>query len=417
MNDTLPAFARLLQEAIGLDAASIGSGAVERAVRARMQACTSPDLDSYWPRVCQGGPELQLLIESVVVAESWFFRDRQAFVALAARAQQLRARHPQARLLVLSIPCAGGEEPYSIAMALLDAGLSAAQFRVDAVDVSERALEAARSGCYGRNAFRGDDLAFRERHFERASDGFRISAQVRECVAFRRGNLFDPALFDELAAEYSMVFCRNLLIYFDRPTQRRALALLQSRLGADGALFVAPSEAGLMLQSGFRPLPLPLAFGFAPPDATAARPARRASARVASAAPAPPRPPPSTAAHTATLPGERNAGAGHDRSAALAAARALADGGRLDAAADACAALLREHGADADALSLLGLVRDAAGRHADAEHCYRKALYLDPQHGEALVHLAYLLERQGETAAAERLRARMRRAASAEPRP
>lgn len=111
MSDTRPAFERLLQEAIGLDAASIGSGAVERAVRARMQACASSDLESYWQHVRNGGPELQLLIESVVVPESWFFRDRQAFVALAARAQQHRARHPQARLLVLSIPCAGGEEP------------------------------------------------------------------------------------------------------------------------------------------------------------------------------------------------------------------------------------------------------------------------------------------------------------------
>ena len=62
-----------------------------------------------------------------------------------------------------------------------------------------------------------------------------------------------------------------------------------------------------------------------------------------------------------------------------------------------------------DALSLLGLVRDAAGMREDAASCYRKALYLDPQHNEALVHLAYLLERQGETAAAARLRARGKR--------
>ena len=81
MNPSMRPFARLLQDAIGLDAASVDTGAVERAVRARMQASVAADLDACWQCVRHPGPEQQLLIESVVVPESWFFRDRQAFVS------------------------------------------------------------------------------------------------------------------------------------------------------------------------------------------------------------------------------------------------------------------------------------------------------------------------------------------------
>lgn len=413
MNPSMRPFARLLQDAIGLDAASVGPGAVERAVRARMQACVAADLDAYWQCVRHPGPEQQLLIESVVVPESWFFRDRQAFVALAAEAHEQRARHPRERLRVLSIPCAGGEEPYSIAMALLDAGIAPAHFQVDAVDVSEHALALAQAGCYGRNAFRGDDLGFRERHFVRESGGFRISQRVRACVAFRRGNLFDPALFEDIAGDYAMVFCRNLLIYFDRPTQERALAILRPRLARDGTIFVAPSEAGLMLHAGFRSLQVPLAFGFRCAGVEPARAATPAAVRAVGVHPLRAATRPSATARTAPADesprADNSAQEARARDEALSAARALADAGQLDAAAQACAVLLQQQAANADALSLLGLVHDAAGRREDAATCYRKALYLDPQHNEALVHLAYLLERRGETAAAARLRARGQR--------
>jgi chemotaxis protein methyltransferase WspC len=94
---------------------------------------------------------------------------------------------------------------------------------------------------------------------------------------------------------------------------------------------------------------------------------------------------------------------------ALKAAHALADAGHLGEAAEACERFLHEHGAHAQAHYLLGLVRDTAGRHKDAAAHYRKALYLDPQHHEALVHLAFLLEQQGDKTGAALLRGRLQR--------
>ncbi len=392
----ITAFEQLLHASIGLDVASVGAQSIERAVQSRMRALGLTDVDAYWQRVCLPGLERQLLIEAVVVPETWFFRDPQAFVALSAHAQDWLLRNPEACLRVFSVPCSSGEEAYSIAMALLDAGIDPARFRVTAVDISERALELGKAGSYGRNAFRSGDLGFRDRHFVQVAGGHQVRDCVRAQVDFQRGNLLDPLLFPD-GTRAGAVFCRNLLIYFDRATQARALDMLQRMLEADGVLFVAPSEAGLVLQSGFDPLGVPLAFGFR---------RQRAGAPVAPLPPAPRTAPPPAPRPVAPTAGPRRVPA-----SSIEQARALADSGQLDAATQACRQLLKEHPANAEAHYLYALVSDAAGAPALAAQHYRKALYLDPRHHEALVQLALLLEHQGDLEGARRLRERLSRRA------
>lgn len=114
---------------------------------------------------------------------------------------------------------------------------------------------------YGRNSFRGDELGFRDRHFSEVADGYQLAEQVRRKVRFRCGNLLDPGL---LAGEapYDFVFCRNLLIYFDRPTQSEVVEVLKRLLRPDGAMFIGPAEASLLSQHGMQPIGVPLSFVF-----------------------------------------------------------------------------------------------------------------------------------------------------------
>jgi len=241
----------LLKACIGLDPASIGTAAIERAVQQRCAARALPDLHAYWQCVQSSEEELRQLIEAVVVSETWFFRHEEAFPLLVGLMRGVCLRSmPVGVVRLLSVPCSTGEEPYSMAMALLDGGIPPERFRIDAIDISDRALALAREGVYGRNAFRGAGLACRDRYFERLPGAWRLSEAPRRPVRFRRDNLFasDFLTGDE---RYDAIFCRNVLIYFDRETQDRAIGILARLLKPGGTLFVAPAEASLPPAHGF----------------------------------------------------------------------------------------------------------------------------------------------------------------------
>lgn len=397
-------FEKLLKESIGLDAASIGPSAVERAVLERAAACGLADPGAYWQHVGVSPAERQALIEAVVVPETWFFRDREAFSTLArlVREESLAAPADGVRR-ILSLPSSTGEEPYSIAMALFDAGVSADRFSIDAIDISAHALAVARRATYGKNSFRGRELGFRARYFAATATGHRLADRVRAQVHFRQGNLLAP---DAAPTRYDAIFCRNLLIYFDRATQDRALAALERLLAAGGVVFVAPSETGVLLNAGFVPVKAQFAFAFRKAGTTAGerKPAIVRSGR--SPVAAPPRRPVARTVAVRELP---QAADSVDPIVTLEEAATLADGGRFEEAVDRCEQYLRQSGPSADAFHLMGLVREASGDATAAVTCYRKALYLDPNHAEVLIHLALLLEKVGKKAEAQLLRQRTNR--------
>lgn len=410
---TVAEFAHLLQRTMGLSADTVGLSTIESAVKARLSACGLENLHGYWEHVHACETELQELIDAVIVPETWFFRDRKAFAVLAHEAcHQWLPQHPDGQLQLLSLPCATGEEPYSMAMALLEAGFPASRFRIDAMDISVRLLQRAREAVYGKNSFRGRELDFRDRFFKPKGGGFRVAEAVRAPVQFYHGNLLDPTCMPDTAA-YDFIFCRNMLIYFDRATQDYAVRVLTRLLKADALLFVGPSESGLLLDHEFVSAKLPLAFAF--------RAKAHASPKLVSGAvqlPRPRRAPVTTVARPAAKPvvmplaAARPATTAGPPEAALTGLdeiSRLANQGRLSEAIQRCEEFLRVRGPSVDAYYLMGLTHDATGRPEAAEQYYRKALYLDPGHQETLVQLAYLLEKQGDAAGAQRFRRRAKR--------
>ncbi len=407
-------FEQLLHGLIGLDAESVGQVVIERAVRQRVAALGCANEDAYWLKVHNSASEQQALVEAVVVPETWFFRYPESFVALVNLARERSTQLAGARpLRILSLPCSTGEEPYSIAMALLDAGLPGDGFRIDAMDISEVNLQRAERALYGRNSFRGDDLSFRDRHFAETPEGFELRSQVRRKVRLLAGNLLAPGL---LAGEapYDFVFCRNLLIYFDRPTQHTVAGVLQRLMRDDGALFIGPAEASLFSQVGMQALNIPLAFVFRrqaprPPSApaqavpnVAVRARSATKAMPAARSPAPVRRTPPAVPAPAVVAADT----------ALDEIAALANAGRSDEARAACERYLAAHGPTAQAFYWLGLLSDVAGRSSEAQDYYRKTLYLAPTHAEALAHLSALLAARGDMAGARRLQQRAGRGVS-----
>ena len=117
---------KMLRERMGLDAASVGSGSIQRIIRLRMKGLGIPDATAYRELLSRSRAEWDELVEAVVVTETWFFRDPEAFGVVVEAA---RACPSGSTLRVLTIPCSSGEEPYSLAIALRDADISAERVR------------------------------------------------------------------------------------------------------------------------------------------------------------------------------------------------------------------------------------------------------------------------------------------------
>ncbi len=413
----------MLRGATGLN---LSRTTVDRAVQARMAATGFVDRDDYTATI--DAVELAALVELVVVPESWLFRDPQAFAVAAAYAKKRLAAGTRL-LRMLSIPCAGGEEPYTLAMAMADAGVPPTAFAIDAVDLSAACIARAREGRFGRNAFRGKDLAFRDRHFtHEGDDEYRIDAALRARVRFSQGNLLTTDLAP--AGTYDIVFCRNLLIYFDAPTTATAISRLYALLADDGVLLAGYAEVPSFVRNGFAVLPyrqafalrkdttarqdtapaawhgLPLAMsdGLAAPRPKQPR-STATAAMIAAPPPAPrpvfverravPRPPPPAPVVPPDAPAP----------GVLDEARRLADQGRPGEAERLCRAVLAREPGNADAWFLLGLVSEQSAPD-EAENHLRRCIYLAPDHYDALCHLALLAGQRGDAATAATLKAR-----------
>jgi chemotaxis protein methyltransferase WspC len=397
----------LLKEAMGLDSASIGASAVERAVQLRMEASNLPDLRMYIEFARASEAELQQLIETIVVPETWFWRDPQAFDLLSRWVfESWLPKNPQGPLRLLSLPCSSGEEPYSMAMTLLEAGFPAGRLSIDAVDISERAIALARRAVYGKNSFRGVELSFREHYFDAIDGAWHLHESVRSHVRFQQSNLFARDFLPG-AERYDAIFCRNVLIYFDRETQDFAVAVLERLLAAKGIVFVGPSETSLLLSHGFESIKAPLAFAFqrCGTVSVAQKPAARVTAltRVR---------PPMPRQSLASVPVEFQA---TDQSSGFDEAEALADAGLFPEAEALCIARAKQFGPAARAFRLIAMIRAEAGDLDAAAANYRSALYLDPNDYEALIHLGLLLEKRGDASGANVMFGRARRIESRAP--
>ncbi len=405
----------LLKQTIGLNISTVGASNFERAVRQRMSALEIYDVHAYSVALRQVD-ELRELIDEVIVPETWFFRNPASFTAL----QQFASTHWPGRsngkkLRVLSMPCSTGEEPYTIAMALDQAGLQPNEYQIDAFDISQRLLTKAKRGVYGRNSFRNKENEFRDQYFDLVGGLYVLNDKMRNAVNFQQGNLLDK-YFGVGRQTYDVIFCRNLLIYFDRDTQNAALKKFHTMLTDDGLMLLGHAETPDFLRGNFTRSEYVRSFSYSK-AAPSTKPVK-SSTRFAVLTPAPAAPkktaPPSprtkpnmafleTAApkHAEPLP--------QTDAAVLRDAARLANRGELREAGTLCENYLRQNPTSAQAYYLLGLVREAEGKHSLVGELFKKAVYLDPNHYEAMIHLALHLVRYGDADSAKNLQQRAHR--------
>jgi chemotaxis protein methyltransferase WspC len=401
---------KLLSTRLGFDVHSIGREAVATVIRQSMEEAGCANYLSY-ARILTANPVAwNNLVDRVVISETWFFRDNAPF-ALAAQLAHTHMRRRSSKVFrILSCPCSTGEEPYSLVISMLGAGAAKDSFAVDAVDVSCAALESAQAGAFRVRSFRGEDLSFRPAHFDQDESGlWRLNQSVASMVRFRQGNL---VALDFLADEapYDLVFCRNLLIYLHPEARLLAINALRRLVADEGVLVLGHAEAAFAREHGFKQTGHASAFAFVKPTAhtkTEARPASRRSPRLTGQSQPfsfPIAPPLPAAATIAEHPRRHESDP-----AQLTHARQLGDTGQLHHALQVCGDYLKLVPASSEGHFLLGVIHDALGHPELAVACFRKVLYLDPAHREALLHLALKRDAAGDRTGAALLRARARR--------
>jgi len=419
----------LLKDKIGLDVKIIGEASIKSAVKHCLKDAGYTDLNVYYNILLSSDLELKRLVEAVVIPETWFFRDDVPFDVLTSNLSNnwLTPEEGDRTLKVLSIPCSTGEEPYTIAMALDKIKFPTERIVIDAVDISQKSLDKAKKGVYRENSFRSDDLSFRDNYFTKISDGYHLKSDIRTRVNFKQGNLLRDNL-SQLDAYYDVIFCRNLLIYFDSKDQQSTVRKLYNMLANDGVLFVGHAEANNNVSQLFRSLRLRGSFAFVKKnecdlterdsdyeeridafsrmhrDLPTIKQAdinfnRMNESEIISDNKPIDQKPFSTCHVDEAL----------DEHELVTKAYRLADEGCLIEAEAACQHVIARF-SSADAFYLLGVIYEATSRAGMAESMFRKAIYLMPNHMEALVHLALHVESNGSAVEALSLRRRAERA-------
>ena len=204
-------------------------------------------------------PQLHTLASHLTVGETYFFRDRKTFDALANHILPeliRRRRGREQRLRLWSTACSTGEEPYSLAILVQQLLHDWRDWRVTilATDINENSLRKAAAGVYGEWSFRESPPGFKERYFARTPDGrFAVLPEIRNCVSFAHMNLAQDC-FPSLATDTNamdVIFCRNVLIYFTPSHARKLVESLHRALLDEAWLAVSPSECSQALFSRF----------------------------------------------------------------------------------------------------------------------------------------------------------------------
>jgi chemotaxis protein methyltransferase CheR len=197
--------------------------------------------------------ELDAAIEALTTNETYFFREPLQLEAFSEEIlPALRERNDRLkRLRVWSAGCSSGEEAYTIAMLVQGTGLFAGwDVEIYGTDISKRVLAAARRAEYGPSSLRATPPDLVDRYFERTGGRVRVRDEVRAHVSFGHVNLLDPEMA-QLVPRSDVVFCRNVLIYFDAPARKQVLRVLYEKLFEGGYLLLGHSESLISLSTDF----------------------------------------------------------------------------------------------------------------------------------------------------------------------
>ncbi len=197
------------------------------------------------------------VVEAMTTNESFFFRDVKPFDQFKSFVlpHLLRARAATRSIRIWSAACSSGQEPYSLAMILSEQRAQLAGWRIEilATDLSTEILDKAQAGLYSQfEVQRGLPIQLLVKYFKQQGERWQIDPAIRAMVSFRQLNLLDEMT---AVGRFDVIFCRNVLIYFDQPTKTLVLDRLSRQMAPDGHLYLGGAETVLGISDKLQPVP------------------------------------------------------------------------------------------------------------------------------------------------------------------
>jgi chemotaxis protein methyltransferase CheR len=237
----------------------------------RMQELKVKTLREYMDRLTHppaAREEMVKLLNEVTIGETCFFRNQPQLDALKSivwpRIINARSGIPVKKLRIWSAGCSTGEEPYTLAIMLLEESggmFKGWTFEIQATDLNERSVEHCKAALYGDYSVRNVSPYFRQKYFTPAGDKLQLSAAARSLVTFSRLNLLDDARMLFMKG-MDLIFCANVLIYFDLNSKRRVIQHFYSNLQPHGYFFLGHSESLFGVSEAFKLVHFPSATGY-----------------------------------------------------------------------------------------------------------------------------------------------------------
>jgi chemotaxis protein methyltransferase CheR len=231
---------------------------VDKRLIERLEATHTPSFREYFVnlRFDTRGTELQALVNVMTVNETYFFREEYQFKCMVTSLlpEIARTKRPGESIRIWSIPSSSGEEPYSICLYLLEhwPGIDHYDVEIVASDIDTDILAQARQGIYSPRSVQNLPATTLQKYFKKTRNGdWQISNELRQAVDFTQCNLSDP-LSARAYHHFDLIFCRNLLIYFDDASRRGAADVFYNALNPGGFICLGHSESMSRISSVFR---------------------------------------------------------------------------------------------------------------------------------------------------------------------
>jgi len=251
--------ARILKERSGLALTKEKAYLLESRLNPVARKWSFSGFDELASAIRAGGNEKLLVdvTEAMTTNESFFFRDQKPFDLFLnlALPYLLKARAAQKKIRIWSAACSSGQEPYTLAMLLKENAAKVAGWNIEivATDLSNEILDKAREGLYSQfEVQRGLPIALMVKYFKQEGDRWQISEELRRMVKYMPFNLLESP---SRLGKFDIVFCRNVLIYFDPPTKTKVLDSIASVMPKDGFLYLGGAETVIGTTERFKPIP------------------------------------------------------------------------------------------------------------------------------------------------------------------